>query len=241
MPPPHLESSMAAAGHSDAASGRAAGHEREESGAWESWYAGRDYRQMPWHSPRPSPWVVRAVREHWIPRGTSVLDVGCGSGSNSLWLERQGYRAVGIDISPTIVSVASARARRAGLSAEFRVANAAALPFRSGQFGAALDTGCFHSLPVRLRERYARGIARVLRRGSPLLLTWIPREVRSSMGPPHRPALAEVASVFEPGFLFAEVERHAAGSRSGWKVSGERFARCTALLIRRQGRQPAPW
>ena len=179
---------MPAAARTVASSRRDAPSERREFEAWENWYARRDYRQMPWYSPRPSPWLVRAVREQWIPRGTSVLDVGCGSGSNTLWLRRQGFRSVGIDISPTVIAVAMARARRAGLAAEFRTANAAALPFRTGAFGAALDTGCFHSLPVRLRQRYAREIARVLRTGCPLLLTWIPREVRSSVGPPHRPA-----------------------------------------------------
>ena len=196
---------------------------------------------MPWYSPRPSPWLVRAVREQWIPRGVTVLDVGCGSGSNTLWLQRQGFRSVGIDISPTVIAVAMARARKAGLAAEFRTANAAALPFRTGAFGAALDTGCFHSLPVRLRQPYAREIARVLRTGCPFLLTWIPREVRSSVGPPHRPALAEIASVFEPWFLFTLIERHDSGSRRGWRVCGESFARCTALLVRRRGRQPPAW
>jgi SAM-dependent methyltransferase len=232
---------MATAKRSRAPAARNPPLEGKEFEAWEDWYARQDYRQMPWYSPRPSPWLQRAVRERWIPRGASVLDVGCGSGSNTIWLKRQGFRSVGIDISPTVIAVANARARRAGVPADFRMANAASLPFRNGEFGAALDTGCFHSLPVRLRWRYARGIARVLRTGSPFLLTWIPREVRSSVGPPHRPALAEIASVLEPWFLFVDVERHDTGSRSGWKVNGERFARCTALLIRRRGRQPPPW
>ncbi len=208
---------------------------------WDAWYASQDYRKMPWHSPGPSPWLVRAVRTRRIPPGSSVLDVGCGSGSNSLWLQKRGFRATGIDVSRTVIAVAQRRARAAGLTPNFRVANAAALPFADRSFGAALDTGCFHSLPIRLRRRYAREIARVLRAGSPLLLTWIPREVRSAVGPPHRPSLTEVAAVFEPSFLFAAVERHEAGSRGGWLVCGERCARSTALLIRRPGRAPPSW
>lgn len=213
---------------------------RAEFEAWEDWYARADYRRMPWFSPRPSPWLVAAVRDRSIARGVSVLDVGCGTGSNTLWLQRRGFRSVGVDVSRTAIAVATRRARTAGLAATFRVANAADLPFRSGAFGAALDTGCFHSLPLRLRPRYAGEIARVLRPGAPFLLTWIPREVRASVGPPHRPALAEVASVFEARFLFARVERHDAGSARGWRVCGESYARCTALLLRRRGRQPPP-
>lgn len=196
---------------------------------------------MPWYSPRPSPWLVRAVRERWIPARASILDIGCGSGSNSLWLDRQGFRVVGVDISPTAVAAAIARAERAGASAEFRTATAADLPFRAKAFGAALDNGCFHCLPIRLRQRYAREVARVLRPDSPFLLTWIPREVRTSLGPPHRPALAEIVSVFEPWFLVASVERRGPDVRGGWRVCGTPYARCTALLIRRRSKQPSVW
>ncbi len=196
---------------------------------------------MPWYSPRPSPWLVAAVRRRWIPSGSRVLDVGCGSGSNVLWLAKRGYRASGVDIAPTVVAIARERVRQAGVAAELRVANATALPFASGAFGAVIDSGCFHSLPRRSRDRYAQEVYRVLRPHSPFLLTWIPREVRTRTGPPHRPSLAEVASVFEPGFVFAAVERFDPGSPGGWLVLGERFGRCTALLRRRSGRQPAPW
>ncbi len=241
MPRLRVRSNVAPATTSAATARRGTNADRKELVAWEDWYARQDYRKMPWHSARPSPWLVRAVRGQRFPPRTSVLDLGCGTGSNSLWLRRRGFAAAGIDISETAIAIASQRAHRAGLRVQFRTANAAALPFRSGTFGAALDNGCFHCLPIRLRQPYAREVARVLRPGSPFLLTWIPREVRSSLGPPHRPALAEVVSAFEPGFLFASVERGDAGSPDGWMVCGTPFARCTALLIRRMGRQPAPW
>ncbi len=215
--------------------------DRQEFEAWEDWYARQDYRRMPWFSPHPSPWLVRAVRERWIPRAASVLDIGCGAGTNVIWLRKQGLRASGVDLSSTAIAIASARARRSGVRADFRVADAARLPYPSGAFSAALDTGCFHSLPMRSRASYSQEVYRVLRAGSPFLLTWIPREVRSEIGPPHRPSLAETASVFEPRFLFSIVDYQATGSPRGWKVCGEPFGRCTALLRRRRGRQPPAW
>jgi SAM-dependent methyltransferase len=51
--------------------------------------------------------------------GKRVLDVGCGSGPLSEWLENQGAEVVGFDSSPSMVQAAEAR----GLSrASFRVA-----------------------------------------------------------------------------------------------------------------------
>jgi SAM-dependent methyltransferase len=195
---------------------------------------------MPWYSSRPSPWLVRAVRDGRFPSSGSVLDVGCGTGTNLLWLARRGFRAFGADVSPTAIGIAESRAQREKLSVDLRVASADRLPFERGAFDSALDNGCFHSIPHRHRAAYASEIARVLRPDAPFLLTWIPREVRTSLGPPHRPSLQEAAEAFEPGFVFAEVQWHASGTPGGWKVLQERLGRCTALLVRRRTRQPPP-
>jgi SAM-dependent methyltransferase len=195
---------------------------------------------MPWFSLRPSPWLLRAIREKQLrPRG-ALLDVGCGTGTNAIWLSRHGFRVSGVDVSPTAIAVASARSRRAGVAVDLRVASADRLPFKRDSFDVALDTGCFHSIPLRLRNPYARELARVLRPEARFLLTWMPREVRTSLGPPHRPSLAEVASVFEPWFVFDEVRWHASDTPEAWKVFEQRLGRCTALLVRRRGRQPPP-
>ncbi|MGA8303151.1 MAG: class I SAM-dependent methyltransferase [Thermoplasmata archaeon] len=213
---------------------------RPEFDGWEQWYLRRDYRRMPWYSPRPSPWLVRAVREKHIAPHGALIDVGCGTGTNAIWLSRHGFRVTGVDVSPTAIAVAAARARHSRAVVNFRVASADRLPFKRESYDAALDTGCFHSLPLRLRNAYAKEIARVLRPEGRFLLTWIPREVRVSLGPPHRPSLAEVASTFEPWFVFTEVQWYASGSPEGWKVFQQRIGRCTALLVRRRGRQPPP-
>jgi methyl halide transferase len=213
---------------------------RSEFEGWETWYRRQDYRRMPWFSARPSPWLVRAVRTNRLRAPASLLDVGCGTGTNSLWLARQGFRVTGVDVSPTAIGLAASRTRHAGVGVDLRVASADRLPFPKGSFDAALDTGCFHSLLVRHRAPYAKELARVLRPGARFLLTWIPREVQDSLGPPHRPSLSEVAAVFEPGFVFVEVDWFASGTPEAWKVLRRRLGRCTALLVRRRSRQPPP-
>jgi SAM-dependent methyltransferase len=207
---------------------------------WEQWYARSDYRRMPWFSPRPSPWLVQTLRARPLARGSRVLDAGCGAGTNAIWLARRGARVVGVDVSPTALAVAQARARRAGVSIDFRQGSATEIPCERASVDAGLDTGLFHSLPLRLRARYASEMARTLRPEAWFLLTWIPREVRTDLGPPHRPSLTEVATAFEPWFVFERVEWFGSGTRGAWKVLGQPMGRCTALLIRRRGRQPPP-
>jgi SAM-dependent methyltransferase len=206
--------------------------------AWAKAYTETSYRQLPWYSPRPSPWLVHAVEEGWLRPGSSILDVGCGAGSNVLWLGKHGFRARGVDIAPGAIAAAEARARAAQVDVSFRVADVVDLPFPRGAFGAALDSGCFHSLPIRLRSDYVEEISRVLRPGSPYLITWVAREETRWQGPPHRPSLEEVTAAFESRFVFSRVEFHGPRSRGGWSHPGGSLARYTACLIRRWGRQP---
>lgn len=60
----------------------------------------------------------RALRP-WlrVPAGTRVLDVGCGVGRWSRWLATRGALVHGIDLSPTMISIARQRAQAAGLAA----------------------------------------------------------------------------------------------------------------------------
>lgn len=52
------------------------------------------------------------------PRGT-VLDVGCGTGEDAVWLAAQGFSVVGIDGSPKMIAEAAAKGIRFGSSAAF--------------------------------------------------------------------------------------------------------------------------
>ena len=42
-------------------------------------------------------------------RGNSVLDIGCGAGRHSLYLQSEGYDVTGIDLSPLAIEVCKAR------------------------------------------------------------------------------------------------------------------------------------
>ncbi len=59
-----------------------------------------------------------------------ILDIGCGAGRHSLFLQNRGRRVTAIDTSPLIVELARARGVH-----DVRVANACGqLPFREGEF-----------------------------------------------------------------------------------------------------------
>jgi SAM-dependent methyltransferase len=68
-----------------------------------------------------------------VTAGAVVLDVGCGTGSTTLTMARNG-RAVGIDISEPMIVAARARAEREGAPASFILANAQDYDFEPATF-----------------------------------------------------------------------------------------------------------
>jgi SAM-dependent methyltransferase len=174
--------------------------------AWRKTYEETGYRDLPWFSPTPYPWVRRAVESGWLRAGARVLDVGCGAGTNALFLARSGFRAFGIDLAPAAIAAAGARAERAGLSVSFRAGDALQTGFPNRFFGGLTDVGCFHTLPKRLRPAYAKELYRILAPSGRYCLAWVAAEYTGRWGPPTRPSVREVTVVFEDRFLFRRVE-----------------------------------
>ena len=50
-----------------------------------------------------------------------ALDLGCGTGQNSIWLAKRGWEVAAIDIVPKAIAVAQARTTEAGVNAEVMV------------------------------------------------------------------------------------------------------------------------
>ena len=112
------------------------------------------------------PELERFVASH--PPGRA-LDIGCGTGTNVVYLTRHGWEAVGVDFVGRAIAKARRRARDAGVACTFLVADATRLEV-AGPFDLALDMGCLHSIAVSGRAGYAAGVARVVRPGGTFLL-----------------------------------------------------------------------
>ncbi len=55
-------------------------------------------------------WRRRAVRELWLPGGALVVDLACGTGDLCTELQRNGYRAIGVDFSHGMLTNATTEA-----------------------------------------------------------------------------------------------------------------------------------
>ena len=123
-------------------------------------------RRPPWDTGITPPEVERFVASH--PPGRAI-DLGCGTGTNVVYLARHGWSAVGIDFAGRAIAKARRRARDAGVSPTFVVGDVTRFAV-TGPFDFALDIGCLHSIAASGWAGYAAGLARVVRPGGTYLL-----------------------------------------------------------------------
>lgn len=92
-----------------------------------------------------------------------VLVVGCGAGTDAIRLAAIGAEAFGCDLSPDLISIATERAKAAGLPVDFRVMPAERLDYADRYFDAVLFVDILHhvDIPKTMQE-----IRRVLKPGA---------------------------------------------------------------------------
>lgn len=94
----------------------------------------------------------------------TVLDLGCGTGRNALFLGQQGFTVVGVDISKTALQVAHRKIKKAKLyHAILMQGDIADLPFPSQNFEAIISINVIHHAKINNIKKIVNEIYRVLR------------------------------------------------------------------------------
>ncbi|GAB4469827.1 MAG: hypothetical protein Kow00124_05370 [Anaerolineae bacterium] len=162
---------------------------------WQRYLTGN----APWDTGVTPPEITRLIEEEGLPPGRA-LDVGCGTGTNLIYLARHGWEGVGVDFVGRAIRLARRKARRAGVSDRTRflvgdVRRLGKLDLR-GPFDLAMDIGCAHSLPRPALLDYAATLARLVRPGG----TYMLYAFRPRPGRPGGIEPDELDAIFAPHF-----------------------------------------
>ncbi len=111
-----------------------------------------------------------------LARGRAI-DIGCGTGTQAVYLARQGWQVTGVDAVERALAQARSRAESVGVSVRWVCGDVAKLPDLGlgDGFGLLHDRGCFHDLPDRERDAYVAGVTSLAAPAATLLLmTFVP-------------------------------------------------------------------
>src|SRR3954469_11447932 len=159
---------------------------------------------LPWDTGRPSSELQLVLKQNAI-QPCRALDIGCGTGTNSVWLAQQGFELTGIDVSPLAVDRAEKRAHAAGVKVQFVVGDVLHLPELDGPFAFFFDRGCYHAVRREAPEQYAAAIAQQLAPGARgLVLAGNAREPHD----PGPPVVSEHEIRSELGTAFQILDLH---------------------------------
>jgi SAM-dependent methyltransferase len=150
-----------------------------------------------------------------LPPGRA-LDIGCGTGTDTIYLATHGWHVTGIDMVPKALSIARRRAAAAGVAPHFvdgDVTRLQHLGMGEG-FTLLLDFGCFHTLPEDRRAAYVTSVSGVAASGATLLLYGFRRPI----------------SPMHAGVTLEEVKERFGGA--GWELINAERASNETLPVR---------
>ena len=166
---------------------------------WEDIYRRND---AGWDKGRPSPPIVRLVKEGLLPKGARIAVPGAGRGHEALFLAREGYDVTAIDFAPTAATAMREAAAKAGVAMRVLQDDVFALAAH-GPFDAILEHTIFCAIePVRRRE-YA-GVMRDALAPAGLYFGLFYAHKKPG-GPPHTTTEAEVRALFTDLFTVERI------------------------------------
>ncbi|MDG6919324.1 MAG: class I SAM-dependent methyltransferase [Nitrososphaerota archaeon] len=135
---------------------------------WDEAYRTGQYRN--WDFGAASQEVATIAAFGLFPRNGTILDAGCGSGSDAVFLATLGFRVKALDASSVALDLVKGKAAKAGVRVEAIHADATKMPIDDASIDFALDRGLLHNLNDNDGVAYGRELARVLKQGAGLLL-----------------------------------------------------------------------
>jgi SAM-dependent methyltransferase len=162
---------------------------------WDKHYVDK---ALPWDSGRPSKELMRVLDEASIPHGRAA-ELGCGTGTNAIYLASRGFDVTAFDLSPAALAGARQKATDAKAKVNFVEADLCRFTLDVAPFDFVFDRGCYHAARQIDQPGFIKTLKRLTRPGTRLLLLAGNANEKGPPGPPTMTA-AEICGELEPLF-----------------------------------------
>lgn len=160
-------------------------------------------KRTPWDTGITPPEIVGMLDSGRLRPPGRALDLGCGTGTNAIYLAWRGFEVTAIDVSIRAIALARRKARSMRSAIQFVRGDVTRMSnwVRAGTIDFAYDIGCFHSLNADARRRYVEAL-RAATRPRAIYMLYAFGAMRSGGGV----SPDEVGARFADGFLLQSVQ-----------------------------------
>jgi cyclopropane fatty-acyl-phospholipid synthase-like methyltransferase len=182
---------------------------------FDSWY---HTGELPWDTGLPCEHLKSFVdsKKHKI---NSALELGCGTGTNAIYLAQSGFQVFACDFSPQAINLAKEKSSDPKITYEVMDV----LSFREDlvdRFDFVFDRGCFHSIGFFRKRKFVKHIHKYMKKdGIWLLLCGSKDETGDfKIGPP-RLSIKDISKAVEPYFCVKDVKaiKFTSGGKQAWR------------------------
>ncbi|WP_373511266.1 class I SAM-dependent methyltransferase [Persicitalea sp.] len=157
-----------------------------------------------WDVNKPQPDLIRLVEEGKIA-GKTILDIGCGSGDNAIYLAQKGFQVTGLDYSDKGIEVAKRRAAKENVTVKFDVADAFNLSNINQQFDIVIDYGLYHNIDMDKMPLYLENIRQVLKTGGQFIIQAFGEKSPKQKFAPRQVSETEIRNEFSQNWTVLEI------------------------------------
>lgn len=117
---------------------------------------------MPWVHSKPDFNLVEMV-ESWPIKPCKTLEIGCGTGTDAIWLAKQGFTVTAVDAIELPIKLAKEKAKDEKVMCKFIVRDFLNDDIDDSPFDFIFDRGYFHSYKTnKSRKKLAKNVSRNL-------------------------------------------------------------------------------
>lgn len=114
--------------------------------------------------------LEEAIESGWFPPQETLLDIGCGDGSLSVWLADKGFEVLGVDFSSSIIERNRQQWQQKPYKLAFDIADMCVDRPSEPRVQLLFDRGCLQGIPKQFHTEYAKTVAAWSKPGAHFLL-----------------------------------------------------------------------
>lgn len=168
-----------------------------------SWDEHYQQGHTPWDSGLRSAELARVLAEFPIPRGRA-LELGCGTGTNAIYLAQQGFTVTAVDCAETALAAARKKGMASGFDIRWIAGDVQNFGAGEAPVEFLFDRGCYHCCRRVDLAGYLESHRRVTQPGTWFLVLTGNRNDPSEVGPP-KVSAAELATEFDPLYRLVQL------------------------------------